>query len=339
MKPERLIPSYKDYVWGGTKLHRLYRKGQEGSVIAESWEASCHPDGETRLTDGRTLRELVEQNPEVLGTERPSDEFPVLIKFIDARTALSLQVHPDDETAARMGGEGGKSEMWYIIDAKPGAYLYAGFKEHLTKEEYYKRIADGTICDALARHEVHTGDVFYLPAGRIHAIGKGVLLAEVQQTSDITYRIYDYGRPGLDGKPRELHTDLAAQALDYTVYQNYRNAYKENIDMANICLDTEHFSVRVLPLNHPMHRNMVLYDSFIIITCVSGECAIQIRSTKEEIALQEGFTCFIPAAIADYDIVPIQGEAKLLEAYINNKPRTTWQRIVSQFMHLSGYDI
>ena len=229
--------------------------------------------------------------------------------------------------------------MWYVINAQPDSYIYAGFKEALTPEEYTRKVADGTILEALAKHEVHAGDVFYLPAGRIHAIGKGVLLAEVQQTSDITYRIYDHGRLGLDGKPRELHTELAAKALDFTVHQNYRSTYKDTIDTANMCLDTDHFSVRVLPLNRPMRRNMILYDSFVIITCVYSACLIHIRSTQEEIELQEGFSCFIPAAIADYDIVPLMGDVKVLEAYVNNRPRTTWQRIVSQFMHLSGYDI
>jgi mannose-6-phosphate isomerase len=162
-----------------------------------------------------------------------------------------------------------------------------------------------------------------------------VLLAEVQQTSDITYRIYDYDRLDLNGEKRELHTDLAAQALDYTVYPNYRNAYQDQIDEANPCLDTEHFSVRVLSLTNPMRRNMVTYDSFVIATCVQGQCTIRIRSTQDEVSLREGFSCLIPAAIADYDIIPNTAETKLLESYINNAPRKSLKQLISQFLHWS----
>jgi mannose-6-phosphate isomerase len=227
--------------------------------------------------------------------------------------------------------------MWYVVDADKDAYIYAGFKEELTPEEYARRVADGTIMDALAKHEIRTGDVFYIPAGRVHAIGKGVILVEVQQSSDLTYRIYDYGRLGLDGKPRALHTDLAAQALDYRVYKEYKNSYKDAIDAANPCLDTEHFSVRVVSLTQAIHRNMVGYDSFVISTCTQGSCKIRIRSTRDEVELREGFSCLIPAAIADYDIIPITPTAKLLEAYINNSSQHTFRRMISQFLHLSGF--
>jgi mannose-6-phosphate isomerase len=207
----------------------------------------------------------------------------------------------------------------------------------LTPEAYARKVADGTILDSIAKHEVHSGDVFYLPAGRIHAIGKGVLLAEVQQTSDLTYRIYDYGRLGLDGQPRPLHTELAARALDYKVYNEYRNAYKDTIDTANACLDTEHFSVRVVSIKNPIRRNMANYDSFVIATCMQGKCTIRIRSTHDEVELQEGFSCLIPAAIADYDIIPQSEEAKLLESYINNTAnQSSFRRFISQFLHWSG---
>ena len=226
--------------------------------------------------------------------------------------------------------------MWYIIDAQPDACIYAGFKEELTAEEYTRRVKDGTIIDALAKHTVHTGDVFYIPAGRVHAIGKGVLLAEVQQSSDVTYRIYDYGRMGLDGKPRELHTELAAQAIDFKVYPEYRNNYKDTIDAANACLDTEHFTVRVVSIQEPIHRNMIKYDSFVIQTCTKGQCKIRIRSTHDEIMLQEGYSSMIPAAIADYDIIPISGEVKVLESYLDNSAQSTFRRMISQFLHISG---
>ena len=267
---------------------------------------------------------------------RFGNTFPLLVKFLDTTQATSIQVHPNKHLAHARHNCLGKDEMWYVIDAQPGASIYAGFQQELTAEEYARKVEDGTILDALARHEVHAGDVFYLPAGRIHAIGKGVLLAEVQQTSDLTYRIYDYGRLDLNGRPRELHTEHAAQALDYKVYKEYRNSYKDTIDMANPCLDTEHFSVRVVSLTNPMHRNMVGYDSFVISTCVEGVCTLRIRSTRDEVELREGFSCLIPAAIADYDIVPKTAEVKLIESYINNKPQNALRRMISQFLHLSG---
>ena len=265
------------------------------------------------------------------------NQLPILVKFIDTDDDLSVQVHPNDDMAHRMHSERGKTEMWYVINAQPESYIYAGFKEELTPEEYARRVADGTIMDALAKHEIRTGDVFYIPAGRVHAIGKGVILVEVQQSSDLTYRIYDYGRLGLDGKPRALHTDLAAQALDYRVYKEYKNSYKDAIDAANPCLDTEHFSVRVVSLNNPIRRNMVDYDSFVISTCVHGACKIRIRSTHDEVEIREGFSCLIPAAIADYDIIPLQEGTKLLESYINNSSQKTLRRLISQFLHLSGF--
>jgi mannose-6-phosphate isomerase len=268
--------------------------------------------------------------------KRYDNKLPILVKFIDTSADLSVQVHPNNVMAQREHNKLGKTEMWYIIDAQPEAYIYAGFKEELTAEEYTRRVKDGTIIDALAKHTVHTGDVFYIPAGRVHAIGKGVLLAEVQQSSDVTYRIYDYGRMGLDGKPRELHTELAAQAIDFKVYPEYRNNYKDTIDTANACLDTEHFTVRVVSIQEPIHRNMIKYDSFVIQTCTKGQCKIRIRSTHDEIMLQEGYSSMIPAAIADYDIIPISGEVKVLESYLDNSAQSTFRRMISQFLHISG---
>ena len=340
--PMLLEPNLHTKVWGSTHLTE-WKNLPEQDHIGESWEVSAVPESPSTIANGTwagyMLTDVIRKMPEaILGkaVARKHEQLPILVKFIDTNDDLSVQVHPNDELAQEVHGEHGKTEMWYVIHAEKGACIYAGFQEELTPEQYAARVADGTILDALAKHEVHGGDVFYLPAGRIHAIGKGVLLAEVQQTSDLTYRIYDYDRPGLDGKPRELHTDLAARALDYKVYNEYRNAYKDNIDTANACLDTEHFSVRVVSLKNPMRRNMVNYDSFVIITCMQGNCTIRIRSTHDEVELREGFSCLVPAAIADYDILPQEGkEVKLLEAYINNTPTNPLKRLISQFMHWS----
>ena len=228
-------PNLHTVVWGGGQL-RPY-KGLEPSdkPIGESWEVSAVPTSTSIISNGRwqgrNLVSVLNEQPEaILGkkvNETYHGQLPLLVKFIDAKKDLSIQVHPNDEMAMREHGKMGKSEMWYVIKADEGAHLYAGFKREIQVGEYYQRIADGTITEVLADHRVKAGDVFYLPAGRVHAICGGILLAEVQQSSDVTYRIFDYNRPGLDGNPRELHTALAAKALDFHVERNYRTDYPE----------------------------------------------------------------------------------------------------------------
>ena len=219
-------PNLHSVVWGGNQLCPY--KGLEPSdePIGESWEVSAVPTSTSIVSNGvyvdKDLISVINENPDaILGkkvNEKYNGKLPLLVKFIDAKRDLSIQVHPNDEMAMRVHGKMGKSEMWYVIKADEGAHLYAGFKQEITPEEYQKRIADGTITNVLADHKVKAGDVFYLPAGRVHAICGGILLAEVQQSSDVTYRIFDYNRPGMDGKPRELHTELAAKALRIDSY-------------------------------------------------------------------------------------------------------------------------
>jgi mannose-6-phosphate isomerase len=251
---------------------------------------------------------------------------------------LSIQVHPNDEMAMREHGKMGKSEMWYIIKADEGAHLYAGFKEEITPYEYQKRIEDGTITEVLADHQVKAGDVFYLPAGRVHAICGGILLAEVQQSSDVTYRIFDYNRPGMDGKPRELHTELAAQALDYHVEDNYRTEYEDSSNRAVQIIDSPYFSVRVMEVSKPFHRDLKKYDSFIITMCVEGDCKIRVRTTGEEILLKQGNSTLIPAVIADYDVIPQKGSTRILDAFIDNMNRSITSK-VTRFLHISNLNI
>ena len=330
-------------VWGGHRLMPWKGLGEAtGTPIGESWEVSAVPSSPSIIANGRwkgrTLPQVLAEHPvELLGqavADKYEGEMPLLVKFIDAERNLSIQVHPNDEMAQRLGGKRGKTEMWYIIDAKPEAYLYAGFKDTLTPEQYKAKVADGTITDALARHEVHRGDVFYLPAGRVHAICGGILLAEVQQSSDVTYRIFDYNRPGMDGKPRQLHTELASQALDFDVHDDYRTHYFANDHQANHCIESPYFSVRVVDVRGPFHRNLMKYDSFVVSVCLSGDCCIAIRSTGEKVTLHEGSSCFIPAAIADYDVFPLQGSAKLLDTYIDNMDRSAVGRL-TRFLHLT----
>lgn len=339
-------------VWGGTQLESWKGLPSSGKPIGESWEVSAVASSPSVITNGafagRTLPEVIsEHSVEILGkavAEKYDGKLPLLAKFIDADRDLSIQVHPDDEMAMREHGKMGKTEMWYVIDAKPGAYLYAGFKEELTPEEYAKKVAEGTICDALAKHEVHAGDVFYLPAGRVHAICSGILLAEIQQSSDVTYRIFDYNRPGMDGKPRELHTELAARALDYKVYDEYRTEYMTDEDRANHCVDSEFFNVRVVNVHEKIHRNLVKYDSFIITMCMKGGCTIRLRNEDagqrdaekypSEIVLKEGYSCLIPASIADYDVIPTDGGCQLLDAFIDNKDRSLIRK-ATRFLHIT----
>ena len=341
--PMLFEPNLQTKVWGGEKL-TAWKQLPEQQHIGESWEVSAVEKAPSIIANGTwagyALTEVIDKMPQaILGKEvakKYQNQLPLLVKFIDSNDDLSVQVHPNDDMAKRLHNSMGKTEMWYVLSADPGACIYAGFQKALSPEEYTRRVADGTIMDTLAKHEIHAGDVFYIPSGRIHAIGKGVRLVEVQQSSDLTYRIYDYGRMDLDGQPRELHTEYAAQALDYKVYREYRSDYVDKIDTANACIDTEYFTVRVVSIKEPIRRNMIKYDSFIIQTCTKGQCKIRIRSTHDETTLQEGYSSLIPAAIADYDIIPVNGEVKVLESYIDNSTQSTFRRMISQFLHISG---
>lgn len=333
-------------VWGGERIAQWKKLSSDSvkdvSPIGESWEVSAVESSPSVIANGffkgQTLPQAISQMPEaILGkkvAKRYGNKMPLLAKFIDARNDLSIQVHPNDEMAQREHGKMGKTEMWYIIGAPLGSSLYSGFSKELTPEEYSKCVEDGTITDYLARHELRTGDVFYIPSGRIHAIGGGVLLAEIQQSSDVTYRVYDYNRPGLDGKPRQLHTELAAKALDFSVAKNYMTEYSQKSSHANKCIDSEFFSVRVVDINMPFHRNLLKYDSFIIMMCTRGSFNVKIRKTGDVISIKEGYSCMIPAAIADYDIIPTSEKVQILDAFIDNKDKSLLRRF-TRFLHLT----
>lgn len=335
-------PNLHPVVWGGSQLRTYKGMKPADDPIGESWEVSAVPTSTSVISNGefrgQDLVSVINAQPEaILGNkvcEQYGGKLPLLVKFIDAKRDLSIQVHPNDEMAQREHGKMGKSEMWYIIKADPGSFLYAGFSKEITSDEYQRRIADGTITDVLAKHEVQPGDVFYLPAGRVHAICGGIMLAEVQQSSDVTYRIYDYNRPGMDGRPRELHTALAAQALDYHVEENYRTEYAEIPDKAVHVINSQYFDVRVMELTAPLHRNLIKYDSFIISMCIEGDCKLQIRSTGDELILHEGNTTLVPASIADYDVIPLTGKTRLLDAFIDNKDRSL-ARKMTRFLHIT----
>ena len=214
----KLQPCGKDYLWGGTRLRDEYGKKIDLTPLAETWECSVHPDGPSMIANGefkgQTLAEVLKRHPEYLGSKVKNGELPVLVKFIDAKQDLSVQVHPDDEYAREKEKDNGKTEMWYIIDADEGASLIYGFKHKVSKEILVRAIEKGELDKHLQKVEVHKGDLFFVPAGTVHGIGKGILLAEVQESSNVTYRVYDYDRVDKNGKKRELHFDKAVQVMD-----------------------------------------------------------------------------------------------------------------------------
>ena len=324
------------------KLYPMLFKQNRKTLVwgTEDWTVSGVPNSESEVENGTwaryNLTEVISRRPEeILGRQtalKYNNQLPLLAKIIDAHQDLSIQVHPNDEMAMREHKKFGKSEMWYILDAKPGAYLYAGFREQITPEQYKQRVENGTITEVLAKHEVHKGDVFYLPSGRVHAICGGIKLAEIQQSSDVTYRIFDYNRPGLDGKPRELHTELAAKTIDYTVYPEYKTPHEENVGEANELLNTPFFSIKIVETNEPFHRNMIKYDSFIIIMNIGEPFTIRVRATGDEVLVPAESSCLIPAAIADYELIPVHRTVKVMEAFINNKKSIG--KTVKDFFHM-----
>ena len=316
----KLDPAFKDYIWGGTRLRDEYGKKCDYDKVAESWELSCHKDGPSVVADGEykglTLNEYIEKAGKgVLGKNcERFENFPILIKLIDAKDNLSVQVHPDNDYAMRVEGEYGKTEMWYVINAAKGAGLYSGFSKQINADEYVKRVEDNTIMDVLQRYEVNPGDVFFLPAGRVHAIGAGCFIAEIQQTSNITYRIYDYDRKGPDGKGRELHTELAKDAIDYTLYPDYRTHYKAHTNATVELAACKYFTTNLLDVDTIMVRDFSELDSFVVYICMEGKASI--RDNKgNEIYIHQGQTVLIPADTDVVTISPVPG-AKFMETYI-----------------------
>ena len=309
----------KQTIWGGDKIIPFKKIQTKLEKVGESWEISGVPGNETIVAEGpmagKKLNELVKElKADLVGHEnyeRFGDEFPLLIKFIDARQDLSIQVHPNDEVAHRQGKERGKTEMWYALEPEPGAQLYNGLKQQITPEEYKQMVANDTITDALARYEVHEGDVFFIPAGRIHAIGAGCFVAEIQQTSDVTYRIYDFKRRDKDGNFRQLHTHEAAEAIDYTVLPDYRTRYSLEKNRPQQVVTCPYFTTAIYDLTEPMTLDYSDLDSFIIIIGVKGEG--KLTADGEQTTLRAGETILLPATTKE---VRVDGEVRFLETYV-----------------------
>lgn len=313
-------PLLKQTLWGGNKIIAFKQLDTHLDGVGESWEISGVKGCETVVASGpragMTLNELVAVERESLvGSDnyrRFGNEFPLLVKFIDACRDLSIQVHPNDEVARRLGHEHGKTEMWYCLHSDPGARLYCGLKRPITPEEYQQLVATGGITETLASYEVHEGDVFFIPAGRIHSIGTGCMVAEIQQTSDVTYRIYDFNRRDKDGRLRELHTHEAAQAIDYRVQPDYRTMYALEENKPQQVVSCPFFTTAVYDLTEPMVLDYSELDSFVILIGVKGEGRVT-TADGETTTLRAGETILLPATT---DEVKIEGTVRLLETYV-----------------------
>jgi mannose-6-phosphate isomerase len=325
-------PIFKETVWGGQAILRLKGLPADGRCTGESWELSGVEGNKSVVSqgfagkdgandEGKTIDELIAQYGErLLGKSvmrKTGKTFPILVKFIDARDDLSIQVHPDDRLAMQRHHSFGKTEMWYVIAAQPGAFLYSGFSRQTTPEEYLARVADNTLTDVLQRFEVRAGDVFFLPAGRIHAIGKGCLIAEIQQTSNITYRIYDYDRKDAGGNRRELHTELAKDAIDYALYPDYRTHYTCKTDGEAELVRCSHFTTVLLDCRQSAIRHLNA-DSFTIHTCLAGEAEI-IDNRRRSMKIRAGEVVLIPAQTRTVTVKAGSHSVKLLETYVSDE--------------------
>lgn len=323
MYPLKFEPILKQTLWGGDKIIPFKHLNVSLPNVGESWEVSAVEGSESVVANGpdkgATLPEMVRKYKEELVGEanyaRFGDKFPLLIKFIDAKLDLSIQVHPDDALAKKRHNSFGKNEMWYVIAADKGAKLISGFAKEITPKEYKERVHDGTFAEVLQTCNIQPGDVFYVPAGRVHGIGAGAFVAEIQQTSDITYRIFDYNRKDKDGKTRELHTAQAVDAINFAdVQDDFRTAYDRVQNEPVEVVACPYFTTSVYDMTEEISCDYSELDSFVIFICVEGSCRL-IDNEKNEISLQAGETVLLPATTQEVTIVPDKA-VKLLETYV-----------------------
>ncbi|MGE5394529.1 MAG: type I phosphomannose isomerase catalytic subunit [Candidatus Saccharibacteria bacterium] len=322
--PLKFSPIFKDKIWGGNKIKTVLNK-DFGDLpnCGESWELSGVEDNVSVVSNGylagNSLDELIEvYMGDLVGDsvfENFGIEFPLLIKFIDANDDLSIQVHPDDEMAKKRHNAFGKTEMWVVIQADPGSKLQAGFNQKVDAQGYLEKLESNKLTDILNFEEVKAGDVYFIPAGRVHAIGKGILLAEIQQTSDITYRIYDYDRRDKEGNPRELHTDLALDAIDFNIYPEYKTRYEAKANESEELVKCKYFTTNILEMTEVVEKDYIELDSFVIFICLEGEASIETEAGNENI--KKGQTILIPASIESVTLKPFTSFVKLLEVYID----------------------
>lgn len=320
--PLKFHPIFKDYIWGGHKLEKVLGK-EPGNlkIVAESWEVSAVEDNISVVANGflagNSLQELIEiYMGDLVGDwiyEKFGLKFPVLIKFIDANEKLSIQVHPDDALAAKRHNDHGKTEMWYVLQAEQGATLISGFNREVSKEEYLTYFKNKQLPEILNYEKVKDGDVFFIPAGRIHAIGPGILLAEIQQTSDTTYRIYDWDRKDKNGIGRELHTELAIDAIDYKYYKDYKTVYPKTNNSATELVHCDHFNTDLLKFDKRIDKDYSALDSFVIYMCVDGSFTLHYDTGNMHV--KKGETILLPAVLESCQLVPDES-ASILEIYL-----------------------
>jgi len=323
--PIRFRPVLKETLWGGSALReRFGKKAKPGTTVGESWEISGMPGASSVVANGflkgNTLEELLEvYMGDLAGDsvyEKYGNEFPLLIKFVDARDTLSIQVHPDDKLAAERHHAWGKTEMWYVIDASPGAVIYTGFSKKTTKEEYLGHLNGRKLAELINATPVSRGDVFFIPAGMVHAIGAGVLLTEIQQTSDVTYRIYDWDRTDATGKPREMHTSLALDAINFGLDSPNLIKKPPQLNQPVLLAESPYFRTSLLQIDSPVIKDYSLTDSFIVYICTESLAVIECFGHSEEI--KAGETVLIPASADSVTLIP-QGTATLLEVFVPQK--------------------
>lgn len=325
--PILLQPVYKEYIWGGTRLRQEFHRRLNPGIYAESWEVADHPDGQTRIINGpdagATLSDAIRRRgPDLLGTGRHDISFPLMVKIIDARETLSVQVHPDDAAAARFGGEA-KSEMWVVLSATPDAHIYSGFKPGVTPDDFEKARTAGTIPSLLQRFPARPGMVFHTPGGRVHAIGAGCLLLEVQQDANTTYRLYDWDRLGLNGQPRTLHVDQALQVIDWNQTGSPVAPIQPIIPRApgltvRPLLSDPHFQVEEWAVTAPCQ---VTHDSrsFLILFPVNGDVRIKTPGQPAMI-LQHHSTCLLPAALTNFALQPAVQNGQAVRLLVTRLP-------------------
>jgi mannose-6-phosphate isomerase len=320
--PLKFKPIIKDKIWGGTRLKSFLHKSTKTEKAGESWEISGYPGEVSKVTNGflagNSLEELIEvYMGDLVGDnvfEKFGTLFPLLIKFIDANDALSVQVHPGDELALKQFKSFGKTEMWYIVEAEQDAGIITGFNQPVTADIYQEHLVNKSLLSILNREKAKKGDVFFLPAGRIHAIGAGILLAEIQQTSDATLRIYDYDRLDDKGQPRELHTEKALEAIDFRQYPSYKTSYEKVPGKPATLASCPYFTVNLLLLEKNMDRDYMNLDSFVIYMCVRGSFSIAYGDNQMD-AVKTGETILLPAEIKNVRLIP-HPSSEVLEVYI-----------------------
>jgi mannose-6-phosphate isomerase len=311
-------PISKQRLWGGRKLMGFLNKSFHGNQIGESWELSAVSGDESVVSDGplqgKQLNELIEiYKADLVGKsvyERFGNDFPVLIKYIDAQKDLSVQLHPHDHLAKERHNSFGKNEMWYIMDADPGAQLIAGFSKDTDQNEYQQYLQNGQIEDLLHYETVNRGDTFFIRTGTVHAIGAGILLAEIQQTSDVTYRIFDWNRTDKDGNTRELHTELALDAIDFAKRDNHKVVYTADPNQRNLMVDSPYFTTEIIVVDGEMNIQTVQLDSFVVLMAVQGDSQISVDGTTY--SLPFGSTVLLPACLTGFTIKANQSEVLMV---------------------------